>query len=122
LSLLILVASLAVFAAFGIFYAAFVVVFKRGDMIMSLFTAIMGLGGGVFFPTSVLPSGLRPLAQAFPLTQASNLLRDTLLFHRLPLGQVGELCATAVILLPPSLWLFGRAVRRARKVGTLGQY
>ena len=122
LALLILVASLGVFAGFGILYAAFVVVFKRGDMIMSLFTAVMGLGGGVFFPASVLPPGIRPLAQAFPLTQASNLLRDTLLFHKLPLGQVGELCATAVVLLPPSLWLFGRAVRRARKVGTLGQY
>lgn len=122
LALLILVASLGVFAAFGILYAAFVVVFKRGEAIMGLITAVMGLGGGVFYPASLLPSGLRWAAQAFPLTQATTLLRQTLLFHQLPVLKTGELCATAVILLPPALWLFGRAVDRARHVGTLSQY
>lgn len=122
LAFLILLASLGLFAAFGILYASYVVVFKRGDTIMSMLTAVMGLGGGVFYPTSLLPPVLRSIAQAFPLTQATTLLRDALLLHQLPLAKTAELCATAVVLLPPSLWLFGRAVDRARHVGTLGQY
>lgn len=122
LALLILVASLGVFAAFGILYASYVVVFKRGDTMLSIITAVMGLAGGVFFPASILPPLVRSLAQAFPLTQTATLLRATLLFHQIPLAKTGELCATAVILLPPSLWLFDRAVDRARHTGTVGQY
>jgi len=122
LSILILVSSLGVFAAFGVAYAAFVVVFKRGDAIMSLLTAVMGLAGGVFYPVTVLPKVVQPLAQVFPLTQAATTLRDTLLYHQLPLAKVAELCGSAIILLPPALWLFDRSVRHARAVGTLGQY
>lgn len=122
LALLILAASLGVFAAFGILYASYVVVFKRGDTMMSIITAVMGLAGGVFYPASLLPPVARWLAQAFPLTQAATLLRATLLFHQVPLAKTLWLCVTAVVLLPPSLWLFDRAVDRARQVGTVGQY
>jgi ABC-2 type transport system permease protein len=115
-------ASVGIFASFGILYAAVVVVIKGGTAVMGLLTSGMALVGGVYYPTSVFPGPLRLLAEAFPLAQSTNVLRSTLLFGQLPLAQVGILYAYAVVLVPLSFWLFSRAVRRARRQGTLGQY
>ena len=115
-------ASVGIFASFGILYAAVVVVIKGGTAVMGLLTSGMALVGGVYYPTSVFPGPLRLLAEAFPLAQSTNVLRSTLLFGQLPLAQVGILYAYAVVLVPLSFWLFSRAVRRARRQGTLGLY
>jgi ABC-2 type transport system permease protein len=122
IALLATLASLGIFSAFGIIYAAVVVVFKGGTAVMGLVNGGMALVGGIYYPTSVFPVPLRLIAEAFPLAQSANVLRDTLLFGELPLAQVGILCAYAVVLVPLALWLFDRGMHRARRQGTLGQY
>jgi ABC-2 type transport system permease protein len=121
-AVLTVVVSVCIFSALGILYAAVVVVFKGGTAAMGLITGGMALIGGVYYPTSVFPSALRVLAQLFPLAQSANLVRQTLLLGELPLAQLGVLFCYAVVLVPIALWLFSRAVRRARRQGTLGQY
>jgi ABC-2 type transport system permease protein len=121
-ALLATLASLCIFSAFGIMYAAVVVVFKGGGAVMGLVSGGIALVGGVYYPTTVFPGPLRLLAQAFPLAQSTNVIRETLLFGQLPLAQVGILCAYAVVLVPLALWLFDRGMHRARRQGTLAQY
>lgn len=122
IAFLAILASVGIFSALGILYAAVVVVFKGGTAVMNLLTGGMALVGGVYYPTSVFPGPIRVLAQAFPMAQSANVVRETFLFGELPLAQLGFLWAYAVALVPLAFWLFNRAVRRARRQGTLGQY
>jgi ABC-2 type transport system permease protein len=121
-ALLAALGALGVFSAFGMLYAAFVVVFKGGTAVLSLLSAGVALVGGIYYPISVFPTALRILAEAIPLAQSVNIVRETLLFGEVPLAQLGILWVYTVVLVPLSLVVFGRAVRRARRQGTLGQY
>jgi len=117
-----LLASLAFFWAVGVAFAAFVVVFKRGETLTAIGTSVLMLVGGVYYPVALMPHVLRDLAEVIPFTWALEVLRGTLLTGSLPLLRFGELCAVTAIVVPVSLSLFSAAVDRARRLGTLGQY
>jgi len=109
----------------GLVSAAFVVVFKRGDPVQLAIASLTTLLSGVYFPVSLLPSTLRAAADLLPLTFALEGLRKTLLDGAVLADLGGEVLALGVftvILVPVGLATFSRAVRHAKRAGTLGQY
>lgn len=129
LALLFLVLTTLVLACLGILSASFAMVFKRGDP----FGVILGVGSalfsGVFFPVQLLTEhagrSLGQIPRFLPTTygldgirriliegQSFREVREPLLMLLLFLG----------VLLPFSLWVFTRAIARAKREGSLIQY
>lgn len=114
--------ALAAFAALGLLSAASVLVLKRGDPIVWLFSALSWLLGGVFFPVAVLPLPLQRAASWLPITHALNALRAALLkgstLAQLR-GDIVILFAIAVLGFPAGLYLVHRGIERVKQTGTL---
>jgi ABC-2 type transport system permease protein len=121
----VLVLSLVVFGTFGVLSAAFVVLTKRGDPFTVLLTQMSTLVAGAIFPVAVLPGAVQAISKALPAYYALHGLRETLLLGA-GIGDIaGDLVALAlyaIVLMPVSVWVFGRAVAAARVTGTLGNY
>jgi len=110
------------FAALGVAFTGFVMVFKRGQGVITMVVTGLSLFGGVLYPLGVLPGPLRAVAGWVPFTWALLALRDILIDGRAPWGRVAQLWAAALVAVPLSLYVFDRALRRARRGGTLAQY
>jgi ABC-2 type transport system permease protein len=125
LALLFLILTTLVLACFGILSASFAMVFKRGDPFSILLGTGSALFSGVFFPTQMLGSGFGTVSRMLPPTYGLDGIRRVLIEGQ-GLSEVREPLVTLlgflVVLLPFSLWVFGRAVRRAKREGSLIQY
>jgi ABC-2 type transport system permease protein len=125
LALSFLILTTLVLACLGILSASFAMVFKRGDPFGVLLGAGSALFSGVFFPTQLLDSGFGKISRVLPPTYGIDGIRRVLIQGQ-GFSQVREPMATLLIflavLLPFSLWVFGRAVRRAKREGSLIQY
>lgn len=117
-----LIASLAFFAAIGVAVAAFIVVYKQGQGVLSMVTSVIGLLGGAYFPVDVLPGPVQALAAINPLKWSLDVLRAALLEREVLWGSLCMLAVAAAALLPCALWLLRVAVDRARRDGSLAQY
>ena len=124
-TILTLVLAIVGFTGLGLLAAAVVVMVKRGN---PLGWAIRGASlvlGGVFYPTSVLPEGLRILGAALPITHALELLRGAILDGSGIVAMAGGFVALAVVSIA---WLalglagFALAIRLGRIDGSLNQY
>ena len=117
--------SLVVAVAMGIAAAALQVRLQKGSAVVWLFSSLAWLLTGMTFPVSVLPPWLQKLAALIPVTHSLDGLRMAMVkgasWSALA-APLAALLAFAVLLLPLSLWLFGRALRRARIEGTLSFY
>jgi ABC-2 type transport system permease protein len=125
LALLFLVLTTMVLACVGILSASFAMVFKRGDPLGILLGTGAALFSGVFFPTELLGTGFGAISRLLPPTYGLDGIRRVLIEGQ-GLAQVREPLITLFIffavLLPFSLWVFARAVRRAKREGSLIQY
>lgn len=125
LALLFLVLTTLVLACLGILSASFAMVFKRGDPFGILLGTGSALFSGVFFPTQLLGSGFRTVSHLLPSTYGLDGIRRVLIEGQ-GFAEVREPLVTLFIflavLLPFSLWVFARAVRRAKREGSLIQY
>jgi ABC-2 type transport system permease protein len=125
LALLFLILTTLVLACLGILSASFAMVFKRGDPFGVLLGTGAALFSGVFFPTQLLGSGFTTISRILPSTYGLDGIRRVLIEGQ-RFSQVREPLITLFIflavLLPFSLWVFGRAVRRAKREGSLIQY
>jgi ABC-2 type transport system permease protein len=121
----VLVLSIASFSGVGILSAAMVLVVKKGDPIAWLFGGASSLLAGVFYPISVLPDWLTPFSHLLPLTYALDAMRLAML-QGYSLYQVRldilVLLGFALVLTPISFVAFRRALKRAKKEGSLIQY
>jgi ABC-2 type transport system permease protein len=117
-----IVVSLAFFAALGVGFAAYVMVFKRGETIVSLATAGLTLLGGVYYPVALLPEPLRAIAQVLPFTWSVSVIRGAFLAAQTQLLTLLELTLATAVVLPLVLFVFSLALRHARRAGTMGQY
>ena len=112
-------------SAIGIFSAAFVLVFKKGDPFRFAVSSASALLAGIYYPVETLPLWMQTLAQGLPLTHSLAGLRGALLEGK-PLSQLGsEVAALAIfasIFLPLSLLVFRLAAYRVRRQGSLAQY
>jgi ABC-2 type transport system permease protein len=129
LALVFLVLTTMVLACLGILSASFAMVFKRGDPFGIFLGTGSALFSGVFFPTQLISQyageGISTISRLLPATYGLDGIRRVLIQGE-GLSQVHEplltLIGFLVVLLPFSLWVFGRAVRRAKREGSLIQY
>ncbi len=122
---LLLILTTLVLASFGILSASFTMVFKRGDPFGILIGISSAFFSGVFFPTQLLGSAFGTISKALPATYGLDGIRRVLIEGQ-TLREVREplliLCLFLGILMPFALWVFSRAVRRAKREGSLIQY
>jgi len=129
LAVVFLLLTTVVLACLGILSASFAMVFKRGDPFGIFLGAGSALFSGVFFPTQLLRdyggAKLGAISLILPATHGLKGIRDVLIQGR-GLADVTQPLITLLIflavLLPFSLWVFGRAVKRAKREGSLIQY
>lgn len=117
--------SMVIAMAAGIAIAAVQVAIQRGSGIVWLLSSLLWLLTGTTFPISALPAPLRQLAELIPITYSLDGLRLALLRGADWTGlsrPLAILAGYALVLLPFSVWLFGRALRYARREGSLSYY
>jgi len=124
-ALVILTLMVMTSVGIGIMAAAFVMYFKRGEVLVTLISSASALLGGVFFPTGALPGFLRPFSRLLPISYTTDGVRRALLtgegmMDLLP--HIEVLLLFAAVLLPLGLLVFRMALRAARRDGTLVQY
>jgi ABC-2 type transport system permease protein len=109
----------------GVIAAAGTLTFRRGTGVIGFGATILTITSGAYFPVSVIPSWIRWLAVANPITLALQAIRNVLL------GGAGwaAVLPTIAVLVPvgaASLTLgvlaFRWALARERRRGTLGAY
>jgi len=129
LAMLFLVVTTLVLASVGIISASFAMVFKRGDPLALIIGTGSALFSGVFFPTQLLTETAGRLfgliSYLLPATHGIEGIRRVLIQGH-GFSEVREPLLTLLVylalLLPFSLWVFARAVRRAKREGSLIQY
>jgi len=125
LALLFLILTTLVLACVVILSASFAMVFKRGDPLGMLLGIGSALFSGVFFPTQLLGSSFGTISRFLPPTYGLDGIRRVLIEGQ-GFAEVRDPLLTLLIflavLLPFSLWVFSRAIRRAKREGSLIQY
>ncbi|MBA3804317.1 MAG: ABC transporter permease [Acidobacteria bacterium] len=129
LAFMFLILTTLVLACLGILSASFAMVFKRGDPFGIFLGTGSALFSGVLFPTRLLTeyagSGVSIITRILPPTYGLDGIRRVLIEGQ-GLTEVREPLFTLLlflaVLLPFSLWVFGRAVRRAKREGSLIQF
>jgi ABC-2 type transport system permease protein len=109
----------------GLVAAAMIMVFRTAGPLVQGAVAAVGLLGGVFYSTSVIPEVVQPLAAVIPLTYGLRVFRRSLLSGEpLPTLVPDLLILTAftVVLLAAGIALFRASLIHARRAGTLAQY
>jgi ABC-2 type transport system permease protein len=128
LAVLFLLLTTLVLASLGILSASFAMVFKRGDPLGMIIGTGSALFSGVFFPTQLLTQtsgsfGL--ISRLIPTTHGIDGIRRVLIQGQTfeeTRGPLLTLLVYLAVLLPFSLWVFARSVRRAKREGSLIQY
>jgi len=121
----ILALTILAYLPFGIFAAALVLAFRTTGPFPGLLVTASTLFGGVYYPTSVIPSWLERFSALVPLSYGLRALRRTLLDGAAVSASARDLItlgSSAVVLLALSLIVFSYALRYAKHVGTLAQY
>ncbi len=124
-ALAVLTLTLFSFMGLGIFAAAFIMRFKRGNPVTWLMATSSELLGGVYFPPEVLPHGLKVLSKFVPMTYALAGLRKSLLMGAGWGGVMPELLALVVftaVSWPVGVASFAWSMRRAQEDGSMGHY
>jgi ABC-2 type transport system permease protein len=128
LALVFLLLTTIVLSCLGILSASFAMVFKRGDPFGVFLGTGAALFSGVFFPTQLIgeyAGKLSTISKILPPTYGLDGIRRVLIEGQ-GLAQVREplivLLIFLAVLLPLSLWVFGRAIRKAKREGSLIQY
>ncbi len=124
-ALIIFILMVLTSVGIGIMAAAFVMYFKKGEVLVTLISSASALLGGVFFPTGALPGFAQPFSKLLPISYTTDGVRRALLTGEGMLDlmpQIQVLALFAVILLPLGLFIFRVALRAARRDGTLVQY
>lgn len=124
-ALLALPPTLAVYMAVGAVSASFVILSKRGDPFSPLVTQATNFFAGALFPVAVLPDALQAVGKVLPPLYSLRVLRRALL-NGASIGEVfadlAALYAFALVLVPVGALVLHRALRTARRTGTLGAY
>ncbi len=123
-------AALAIFAAatlpllgLGIFTSILPLLSpEKGEQMAFAVQGVLLLISGVYYPITVLPGPLHLAGILSPLTYTLDGVREALL-HDLSLTgalpDVGILLLMGIVLVPASVWCFGRAEVRAKRLGLL---
>ena len=122
LIVLLLIASML---PFGILSAALMLAFRTSGPLPQAVLFVSAALGGVYYPTTVIPSWIQLISDFVPLSYALRALRRVLIRGESLMAVRGDLliliASTAVLLLISSL-VFGIAFRYSKRAGTLTQY
>ncbi|HEY0429262.1 MAG TPA: ABC transporter permease [Pyrinomonadaceae bacterium] len=130
LALTFLILTTLCLACIGILSASFTMAFKRGDPFAILLGAGTALFSGVFYPKEMLQEALgetagKAISYVNPATHGLEGIRSVLIQGK-NFAEVRFSFFTLIlflaVLLPFSLWVFSRAIRRAKREGSLIQY
>jgi ABC-2 type transport system permease protein len=102
-----------------------VLIVKQAGSLAGFLISGLTLSSGSFFPTSVLPSGIRWISEIQPLTPALELTRHELVGAALSGSAwlaAAKLAGFAVVLLPLSVLAVSKALNVCRARGTLIEY
>ena len=120
-----LILAIIAFASIGIMAAGVILVLKRGDPITWLVANLATLLGGVYYPITILPDWLQPIARLLPIPYALNVMRGALL-RGATWGNLAPdlliLLGFCVVLFPLAMLVFTLALRKARQDGSLTHY
>lgn len=123
-TIVFLVLTVAAVSPLGVLAAALSMVIKKTGPIEWLSTSSAALFGGVYLPLRSLPYALQVIGWCLPITHALNGFRAAA--AGVPLSAAAPdaiwLLAASLILMPFSLWVFAKAVGKARVDGTLSMY
>lgn len=121
----ILALIVAAHLPFGLLGAAMILAFRTAGPLPKALLMISGLLGGVYYPTSVIPSWLRAISTALPLSHGLRALRRVLL-QNASLDAVAPdlfaLVGAAAVLFVFGAFAVAAALKHARVQGTLAQY
>src|ERR1700680_580052 len=95
---------------------------EKGEQMTVAVQGVLLLVSGVYYPLSVLPTVLRVVGQASPLTYTLTGIRSALLDHAgvgALIGTLGLLLAMGAVLIPGGVLVFAKAERRAKRLGLL---
>ncbi|MEO8290946.1 MAG: ABC transporter permease [Gaiellaceae bacterium] len=118
---MLLVSALA-FGSLGIILGGVMLVVKKGEALVGLFTYSLGILGGAFFPIATLPSWIEPVARVVPTRFAFQGLRSAIFEGGGWAEDALILLVTGVVALPIANYLFAKAVDHTRRAGTLTHY
>lgn len=122
--LVVLVAGSLGFVGLGLMAAVLPLIWpEKGLQMTNIIKATVLLVSGVYYPISVLPDWLQPVAALSPATYMLQGMREALL-QGAALGDVLytallPLCLTAVVAIPLGLFVFARAEAYAKRQGIL---
>jgi ABC-2 type transport system permease protein len=124
LALLVLFLGIVACNALGSFAASFILLFKRGEPVVALYSLAAGVLGGALFPISQLPAGIRWISYLVPHTYVISAMRDVLLPNAPDDGlslwwSLGILAVFCVVSFAVGLFVFDRSLRLARRLGIL---
>jgi ABC-type multidrug transport system permease subunit len=123
-ALIFLVLTVASVSPLGVLAAAMAMVIKKTGPVEFLSNASASVFGGVYLPLASMPLALQWIGWLLPITHALNGFRAAA--AGVPIRQVAGdaiwLLVASAILLPLALWIFSRAVAKARVDGTLSMY
>jgi ABC-2 type transport system permease protein len=122
---LILALTVLAYLPLGVIAASLVLAFRTTGPFPAAVVGVSMFLGGVYYPTSAIPSWLALVSRAVPLTYGLRALRRTFI-DGAPLaasaGDLAALCGFAIVLSALSLAAFSMAWTYARRAGTLAQY
>lgn len=110
---------------FAMISAGFTMIVKQGNPIAFFFSTFTTLMAGTVFPITVLPTPVKLVSLAIPLTWALNGLRMSMLNGEGVTQLAGVILVLILfnaILIPLGISFYSYAFRRARKKGTLSEY
>jgi ABC-2 type transport system permease protein len=124
-ALAILVVYIPFVWGLGVAGAAYALTFRRGAGVVGVVVMGLGLVSGVYFPLDLLPDWIASIAQYNPIALAITSMREVLLGGS-GWSSVGSDVALLAVMSVVSLFLglgsFRLAMRRERRLGTLGLY
>ncbi|GAB4101104.1 ABC transporter permease [Micromonospora taraxaci] len=124
LALLVFLVGIAACNAIGTLAASFIILFKRGEPVIMLYSLAAGVLGGTLFPISVLPEWIRWVSYLVPhsyviAAERQLLMGDPPAEGLSPLLSLAILTGFSVIMFAIGLTVFDRSLRLARKLGIL---
>jgi ABC-2 type transport system permease protein len=109
-------------ACIGVGLAAVILVLRQAQILITLTTLGLFLVGGAYFPVSVLPSWLRPLADVLPTRFAFDGIRAAVFRGGGWVADAAWLTLFCAVAIPMAAFSFTGALSLAKRRGSLASY